>query len=321
MSEGNDPYETLGVARDEKRDAIKKAYRKLARQNHPDLNPGDEKAEARFKAIANAWAVLSDEKKRSDYDEFGDVALEAGFDAEQARKIREQFGARFGYAGQPGEGTHRDEFHFGGIDDLLGRMFAREEGAGQGVQFRGADLEASLELGFLEAVNGGEKRLTLGQPGPDGSVSSQSVRVRIPPGVSENGRLRIPGKGGAGIGGGPPGDLWVTLRVHSHPVFRREGKNLSLDLPISVREAILGAQVDVPTLDGRARLTIPAETDSGTRFRLKGKGVPAARGGGAGDLMVRVQIKVPKNLDVESQATIDGLRAFDNPEIRKEIFS
>lgn len=319
MSEKQDLYETLGVARDADLDTIRKSYRKLARQYHPDLNPDDTAAEEHFKEVSQAFEVLSDETRRRNYDEFGEVSLESGFDAEKMREAREAFGARFGYRSEPqGPG---DDFHFSGIDDLLGRMFSREGAAGGGMRLAGADLEASLELEFLEAVRGGEKRLTLGRPGPDGRPVAETVNVRIPPGVDESGRLRIPGKGSPGVGGGPAGDLWVSLRIRPHPVFRRDGRNLTLELPVSVREAVLGAQVEVPTLDGRATLTIPPGTDGGTRLRLRGKGVPAKRDGTPGDLIVRIQIRVPRDLDEASSSAIDALERFDDPAIRKELFS
>lgn len=325
MTDSKDLYSILGVDRDAKHEVIRKAYRKLARKHHPDLNPGDEKSEDRFKQIASAWAVLSDEKKRRDYDEFGEVSLGAGFDADEARKVREQFGARFGSGnagrGQSGGGMPRDEFHFGGIDDILGQMFARE-GAGEsrGMRFRGSDVEASLELDFLESIKGGEKRLTLARADATGRSTPETITVRIPPGVSENGRLRIPEKGTPGIGGGPPGDLWVSLRIRPHPVFRRAGKNLEIDVPVTVREAILGAEVEIPTLDGRATLTIPAGTNGGSRLRLRGQGVPSRGAGGSGDLLVRVRIIVPKDLDDAAQSALDALEPYEDPEIRKELF-
>lgn len=321
MAQKQDLYETLGVARGAEHEAIRKAYRKLAREHHPDLNPDDKLAEERFKKISAAWTVLSDPKRRSDYDEFGEASLESGFDADEVRNSREAFGARFGQRGRAASGGAEDEFQFGGIDDLLGRMFRGEAGGQAGMRLRGADLEASLELDFLEAIRGGEKQLSLAHPSAGGGVESRSVRVRIPPGVDTNGRLRIPGKGGAGMGGGPPGDLWVTLRVRPHPVFRRERKNLTLELPISVREATLGARVEVPTLDGRATLTIPPGTDSGTRLRLRGKGVPASGKAEPGDLLVRVKICVPRDLDAEAEASIEALGRFEDPTLRKELFS
>jgi DnaJ-class molecular chaperone len=321
MAQKQDLYGTLGVAREADHETIRKAYRKLARENHPDLNPDDKLAEERFKKISAAWAVLSDTKRRRDYDEFGDVSLESGFDADEVRNAREAFGARFGQRARSEPGSAEDAFQFGGIDDLLGRMFGAEGAGRRGLRLRGADLEASLELDFLEAIRGGEKQLSLDRPTEDGGVETRTVRVRIPPGVDTNGRLRIPGKGGAGIGGGPAGDLWVTLRVRPHHVFRRERKNLTLDLPISVREATLGARVEVPTLDGRATLTIPPGTDGGTRLRLRGKGVPAAGKGEPGDLLVRVKICVPRNLDAEAEAAINALGRFEDPALRKELFS
>jgi curved DNA-binding protein len=247
------------------------------------------------------------------------VALAQGFDADEARKAREAFGAHFGFGGRPATGGFREEYHFGGIDDLLGGLF-RGAGDGRGVRLRGSDLESGLELDFAEAVRGGEKRLTLTRPTAEGGVASETLTVRIPAGVDDGGRLRIPGKGAPGIGGGPPGDLWVALRVRPHRVFRREGRNLEFDLPISVREAIQGARVEVPTLEGRVTLTIPPGTDGGTRLRLSGKGVPDPRGGRPGDLLARVQIRVPRNLDETTSASLDGLARFEDPEIRKELF-
>ncbi len=188
---------------------------------------------------------------------------------------------------------------------------------GRGVRLRGRDVEASLELDFLDAIRGGEKRLTLANPGG----GAQTIRVRIPPGVDEGGRLRVPGKGTPGVGGGPAGDLWVTLRIRSHPVFHRSGRDLSLDLPITVSEAIRGAAVEVPTLDGRVTLTIPAATDSGTRLRLRGKGVPGHDREPAGDLLVRVEIRVPRELDDRAADALDELVRFEGTEIRKELFS
>ena len=321
MADENDLYQILGVTKDADHEAIRKAYRKLARQNHPDLNPGDDAAEERFKRISRAWDVLSDAAKRRNYDEFGEVSLESGFDADAARKARESFGARFGSGGRPGAGTSGGDFHFGDLDDLFGGVFSGPGGARREVRMRGSDVEAELELDFLEAVRGGEKRLSLRRPNPDGSAATQDITVRIPAGVAENGRLRIPGKGGSGLGGGPAGDLWVTLRVRPHKIFERQGKNLSVDLPITVGEATLGCQVEVPTLDGRATLTIPAGTDSGARLRMRGKGVPDPRGGTPGDLLVRIQIRVPRGLDDETRSAIEALSSFDDPEIRKELFS
>jgi DnaJ-class molecular chaperone len=306
------PYEILGVARDADPDAIRKAYRKLARENHPDLHPDDPDAEERFKNVSRAWEVLEDPKKRRDYDEFGDVALDANFDAERARAAQGSF---HGFGGVPGADS-------GGLEDLFGQFFSGggRGRASRGFRMRGADTEASLELDFEEAIQGGEKRFALGRPTPDGRVENESLTVRIPPGVDTGGTLRIPGKGSAGIGGGPPGDLIVSLRVRPHTVFGRDGRNLTLELPVSIREATLGARVDVPTLDGRATLTAPPGTDRGTRLRRRGMGVPTPRGGTAASLLVRSAIRVPLGLDAEAEAALTSLERFEDPAMRKKLF-
>jgi DnaJ-class molecular chaperone len=315
-----DPYQVLGVARDAPVDDIKKAYRKLARETHPDLNPGDAAAEARFKEVSVAYEVLSDPQKRRDYDEFGEIALEAGFDAEAARAQREAFSSRFGTGGG-GDGGFGGAFEFGGIDDFL-RQFGgagggRRAGRGGGFQMRGADAEASMTLDFVDAALGGERKLSISRPTADGRLLEESITVRIPPGVTDGGRLRIPGKGGEGMGGGPAGDLWISLRVQPHPVFRRSGRNLELDLPITLREAIQGAQVEVPTLDGRVTLTVPPGTSSGAKLRMRGQGIPGGKHGSPGDLLARIQVVVPKNPTPE---LIEALEALEMDDPRKGLF-
>jgi DnaJ-class molecular chaperone len=323
-----DLYEILGVPRDADAKAIKKAYRKLARQYHPDVNPGDEAAEERFKGISEAYAVLSDPEKRRNYDEFGEVSLEGGFDADAARRAREAFGARFGTGGRPGGfpgfggdsfGGESFSFDFGNLEDLLGRHFGGH-GRGRGRSMRGDDTQASIELDFLEAARGGEKRLTITRPNPSGAPITETVTVRIPPGVADGGRIRLPQKGSPGLAGGPAGDLWATIRVRPHPVFRREGRNLHLEVPISIREAIRGAKIEIPTLEGRATLTVPPGTDSGRKLRLRGKGIADPGGGPPGDLYVTVQIRVPRDLSEEAKEKVDELAGFDPPDLRKELF-
>ena len=314
-------YEVLGVPRDADAKAIKKAYRKLARQYHPDVNPGDAAAEERFKRISEAYAVLSDQEKRRNYDEFGEVSLEGGFDSDAARRAREAFGARFGTGGRaegfPGFGGQ--SFDFGNLEDLLGRSFGGRR-RGRGRALRGEDIHASMELDFLEAARGGEKRLTIARPNPSGAPITETVTVRIPPGVGDGGRIRLPQKGAPGRGGGPPGDLWATIRVRPHPVFRREGRALHVEVPISVREAIRGAKIEIPTLEGRATVTVPPGTDSGRKLRLRGKGIADPRGGPSGDLFATVQIRVPRDLSEEAQKGVDELAAFDPPDLREELF-
>ncbi|MBY0401461.1 J domain-containing protein [Myxococcota bacterium] len=312
------PYTVLGVARDAPIDEIKKVYRRLARETHPDLNPGDAKAEARFKDISAAYDVLSDPEKRRQFDEFGEIALEAGFDADRARAARDRFSSRFGAPDSEGGG---EGFAFGGLEDLL-RGFQTGAGGrpGRGTRFRmdGPDVEASMALGFVDAVKGGEKRIGIARPLADGRRVEEEITIRIPPGVTDGGRLRIPGKGGEGMNGGEPGDLWVQVRVAPHPVFQREGRDLELELPITLAEAVCGGRVEIPTLEGRAMLTIPPGTSSGSRLRLRGQGVPATKTAPAGDLFARIKIVVPK----DAAAKLEGvLRELAQEDPRKGLLS
>ncbi|MDH3520753.1 MAG: DnaJ domain-containing protein [Myxococcales bacterium] len=314
-------YEVLGVARNADADTIRKAYRKLARQYHPDVNPGDEAAEERFKAISHAYAVLSDPEKRSQYDEFGEAALGGGFDAEAARRAREAFGKRFRGAEDADFGRFSGEFSFGNLDDLLGGIFSRYgEAPGRPAHpTRGPDLHASITLDFLDAARGGEQRVSIGRPSSDGSVKQERLTVRIPPGVDDGGRIRLAGKGGE-VAGAPPGDLYLDVRVRPHPVFRRQGRDLHLEVPVSFREACLGAAVEIPTLDGRASVTIPPGTQGGCKLRLRGKGIPAAGKRKAGDLIVTVEIAVPRDLGAEGRRAVEALAAYDPPNLRVELF-
>ncbi len=310
-----DPYAALGVARDADDDAIRKTYRRLARELHPDVNPDNPLAEERFKTVSEAYSVLSDPEKRRAYDEFGEVSFQAGFDAADARRARDAFGGGFRSHSQFGA----EEFHHGGLDDLFSNLFG---GAGSGqrnIRRRGVNLEASLDLDFLEAARGGEKRLQISRPTATGSHRSESVTGRIPPGVADGGRIRLRGKGGEGPGGGPAGDLIATIRIRPHPLFRRDNRDISLEVPLTIAEATLGTQVEVPTLDGRVTVTIPPGTDSGSKLRLRGKGVPDPRGGAAGDFYVTVKISVPKNLDDAAARQLRELAADESENLRVEL--
>jgi curved DNA-binding protein len=315
-----DPYSLLGVPRDADEEAIRTAYRGLARELHPDVNPGDPVAEERFKDVSEAYAVLSDPTRRSAYDEFGEIALDPNFDAKRARGAGQAFGGGGGF-GDFGRGPGAGGF--GGLDDLFSGLFSRGAGrggfGGGGLRRAGPDVEAGLELDFLEAALGGEQRLTISCPSADGASRRQTVTVRIPPGVADGGRIRLRGKGGEGIGGGPPGDLFARIRVRPHPVFRREGRDLYVDVPITAREAILGAKVEIPTLVGRATVSIPPGTDGGSKLRLRGKGVPHPSRGGAGDLYVVVQIKVPRGLDAAAKARVEQLEELEVPDLRGKL--
>jgi DnaJ-class molecular chaperone len=181
------------------------------------------------------------------------------------------------------------------------------------------DLESSISLDFLDAARGGEHRITVGRPAADGSLRQDHLTVRIPPGVADGGRIRLQGKGGESPDG-PPGDLYLNVRVRPHPVFRREGRDLHLDLPVAFHEATLGAKVEIPTLDGRATVTVPPGTHSGRKLRLRGKGVPAPKGGPAGDLIATVQIRVPEKLDDEARRAVEALEAIETRNPREELF-
>src|SRR5262249_38446135 len=199
-------------------------------------------------------------------------------------------GCRSGLEGAPHGGLEgrgdEEGFQFEGVDVLFSDLFARRGWGGGGRERRGRDLEAEIELDFVDAARGGEHRVSIARPTADGSVRQESVTVRIPPGVADGGRIRLRGKGAEGRRGPPPGDLYARVRVRPHRFFRREGRDLHLDLPVTMSEATLGARIEVPTLDGRVTLTIPPGTDGGARLRLRGKGVPSPSGGPPGDLYV-----------------------------------
>ena len=276
--EERDLYADLGVARGASADEIRKAYRKLARQHHPDVNPNEPKAEERFKEISFAYDVLSDEEKRKRYDEFGAASLAPGFDPEQARAYRHW-----------AEGVRRSPSSedFSGdldIEDLLSGFFGgqRPRSARQG-----ADVEGELEVGFLDAVKGNEIGIERG---------GSRLRVRIPPGSDNGTRVRLAGQGRPGLRGGPAGDLYLRLRVRPHPFFVRAGDDLELDLPVTIPEAVLGAKVEVPTPDGPVTMTVPPRSKNGRMLRVRGKGV-ARRGGGSGDLRVRLVVQLPDTDD------------------------
>jgi len=303
-------YDILGVPRDADDKTIKKAFRKLAAEHHPDRNKGDKAAEERFKEVNRAYEVLGDADKRAMYDEFGEDAEKIGFDPERARQYRQ-----WQAAGAPGQGDGID------LEDLLAQMFGGggpfrngsdpfAGGAGGPFHFRGGgrrrgpDMRASLSIDFETAARGGERTLQL-----DG----RTLTVRIPPGVADGGTLRLRGKGGSGHGGGPAGDLLLTLQVAPHPVFTRDGQDLRVHVPITLGEALRGAQVEVPTLEGRIRLKVPAGAQPGQVMRVRGKGV-CPRNKPAGDLLVTLDVKLPAVADRDVDEAIDTLEAlYDTP--------
>jgi curved DNA-binding protein len=313
-----DYYEVLGIARDASADDIKKAYRKLARKHHPDVNPGDKSSEAKFKETQQAYDILSDAEKRSLYDRYGNAAFEgmaaAGprsgateWTANQAGpNFTFDFGEFFGNAGgAPPGAAATQEPHGGGIfEELLGRVRGGRRPAGPRP---GRHLDANLTIPFATAVRGGETTIEIAR-----DQHREALVVKIPPGIESGAKLRLRGQGEAGESGAPRGDLTITITVQPHPYFTRDGRNLSVEVPITVAEAVLGAKVDVPTLEGTKSLTIPPGSSSGQKLRLRGQGVPAAGSGAArkpeGDLFLVLKIVVPRSVNEESQRLI---REFD----------
>lgn len=278
-----DPYQVLGVAKGADLKAVKKAYRKLARELHPDLHPGDTQAESRFKEVAAAYDFLSDAEQKAKYDR-GEI------DASGAPKAERRFYRTYA-EGDPGTRYHDPQEFFRDFQDA--DIFAEFFGgrAGRAARARGSDVRATLEVGFLDAINGAVKEITL----PDG----KRLKLTIPPG-SENGQvLRLKGQGMPGIGGGPAGDVNIELKVQPHPTFQRDGQDIHSEVPITLAEAVLGGKVDVATVDGTVSLTVPRGANSGTRLRLRGKGVPAAGGGGRGDHYVTLKVVLPDQPDPE----------------------
>ena len=289
-----DFYATLGVSKTATDEEIKKAYRKLARENHPDLHPNDKKAEARFKEVQEAYEVLGDKEKREKYDRFGSAAFEQGFPG----------GATGGGRTHTwGPGQQGGTFEFGGMEDILQNIFggrAKRGGGGFGGGFasaKGQDIETELAVPFRIALLGGSLDVHLSGRG------TEKLSVTIPPGVTDGSRLRLTGKGEPGSPGAAAGDLIVQVRVEPDRHFTREGNDVQIEVPVTVGEAVLGATIDVPTLEGTISLTIPPGTSSGQRLRLRGKG-GKTRSGERGDQYIRIKILLPPNLDEESKRLI-----------------
>lgn len=329
MSE--DLYNVLGVSRNASDSDIKQAYRKLAGKLHPDKNPGDTTAEAKFKRVNQAYQVLSDKKRRELYDEFGDVALSDNFDADRARTYKQWAGG--GGGRRAGRSANYQEFDledlFGGgvrdgaggaqnFGDLFAEFFtqsgrSRRGGAsGRAATMKGSDAESELSIDFVSAVRGTTVSLRI-----EGPRGSEPVQVRIPPGAHEGSKVRIKGKGNPSPYGGPPGDLLLTIHVEPHPFFRMEGEDLHVDLPITVAEAYKGAKVRVPTPDGHVTMKVPAGAQSGKTARLRGKGV-ARRGKKAGDLYVHFQIHVPSSQAKDVKDAVETLSQHED-DVRAEL--
>ncbi|HEX9241684.1 MAG TPA: J domain-containing protein [Anaeromyxobacter sp.] len=304
-----DLYEILGVSRTATADEIKKAHRRLAKQFHPDVNPENKAAEEKFKEATAAFEVLSDPAKRKLYDEFGADALRTGFDEKRAEEVR-----RWKRQGAPPGGMPFDFGDFATVDvgqygsfdfgSIFGDLFG---GGGRGVRggrarapapMAGQDASAELEIDLREAVLGGERDLR---------VDGKTLRVRIPAGVDDGAQIRLAGQGGPGHRGGPAGDLFLKVKLREHAHVQREGRDLVLDLPVTVPEAVNGAEVRLPTFEGPVSLRVPKGARAGMRLRLKGKGLPDLRGGPRGDLYAVIQLVLP----AESEALRKAARALE----------
>lgn len=301
----DNPYEALGVKSSASADEIKKAYRKIAKESHPDLHPGDATAEARFKAAAAAFDLLKDPEQRARFDR-GEI------DASGQERPRQRSYYR-DFAEEPGN-PYRQRPPFEGYGDeedifaeFMRQQQGRQRGSGSGGAFgggfgggfssgfggrsteaRGEDAHYALEVPFIEAASGGSMRITL----PGGG----DLEVKIPKGVADGQTLRLRGKGGPGHGGAAAGDAYVTLSVAPHPVFSRVGDDIEMTLPITIDEAVLGAKVEVPTIDGPVKVTIPKGATTGQTLRLRGRGI-AAKGRTAGDQRIALKIVMPKTVD------------------------
>lgn len=291
-----DPYHILGVSRGADADEIKRAYRKLAKQHHPDRNPGNPQAAEKFKEVQAAYEVLGDTQRRQQYDQFGAGGPRPDFhhwDSHAAHRHRPDMGG----------------FDFGNVGDLSSifeQFFGGGGGRGRPAQAAraapGADLEHGVQVSFEEALAGTQREVVLSSP--DGGT--ERISFRVPAGVTDGQRIRVRGKGHLGQGG--RGDLLITCRVAPHRFFRREGDDLYLDAPLTILEATLGAKITVPTLTGSASVSIPGGTGSGAKLRLRGHGVPAKDGDNAGDLFVVLKIQPPKELTPEAREMLESLQ-------------
>jgi len=287
-----DYYEILGLKKGASPEEIKKAFRKLAVKYHPDKNAGDKKAEDRFKEINEAYAVLSDPEKKSQYDQFGSAGFQQRYSQED---IFRNFNA----------GDVFREFNLGGSDDVFSRIFgmgAGRQGRGRAMSRKGQDFEMELAISFLEAFSGGEKRVAFSREG-----RSEELSVKIPAGIDSGARLRLAGKGGAGIGGGAAGDLYLNIVVRADNRYSRDGADILFPQQIPFSHACLGGSLDIETLDGTKRIKVPAGIQPDTKIRLKGLGFQQSGKGVRGDFYVVVKVKVPQTLSAEQKELIEKL--------------
>jgi DnaJ-class molecular chaperone len=295
-----DPYTTLGVKKDATQDDIQKAYRRLAKKLHPDLNPGNKAAEDKFKEVSAAYNLLSDPDKRSRFDR-GEI------DGSGTERPRQQyysdFADRDGWSAYTSNAGFADFGDYAGTEDILSEIFGRQGRGGR--RRRGQNARYHLELSFLDAVNGGKQSIVL----PDGTT----LDVSIPPGTRDSQILRLKGKGRPAVGEGPPGDALIEISVLPHPYFTRKGDDIYLDLPISLKEAVLGAKLKVPTPSGAVTVAVPKWSSTGRVLRLKGRGVSGSDGS-KGDQYVKLMLMLPQKPDPKLEAFIKQWQpATDSP--------
>jgi curved DNA-binding protein len=330
MATKPDYYKTLGVSHDATKDQIKKAFRKLARTNHPDAGGDEEK----FKEINEAYEVLSDDKKRALYDQYGTADQNqipfnwGGGGAGGARTVNVDFNDIFGNSSwadildsiRRGDGVFGGDWNFGGGSSGSGFRTSGFSSDGFTSPYReprpqkGKDLSVTIPITFDEAYNGAHKRVTVRVPGREGR---EKLDVNIPAGAVDGGRLRFRGKGCPGENGGAAGDLLVTTKVEPHPYFSRDGADVIVDVPVSIAEAALGASIVVPVPDGtKVRVKVPAGTQSGTTLKVRGKGAPQVKGSGRGDLRIKIDVKVPKALSDKQRAALETFEQEDTTNLR-----
>lgn len=337
MMATKDLYEVLGVKRDASEKELRSAFRKLARKYHPDVNPGDKQAEERFKEINNAYEVLSDPDKRTKYDKYGDKWEYADqIEEMQRQQSASDFFRRAGGAGGrsgAGGGQPFDLSDLGDLGDIFGNLGGvfRGRGGRQSARRKGDDIEHPMEVTLEEAYSGTSRTLQMQVPqtcsvcGGTGQVSgatchacqglgstieTKRLEVKIPPGVQQGSRVRIAGKGQSGSNGGPPGDLFLIISLQPSERFERKGDDLYEEIPVPLTDAVLGGEVEVPTLKGRVLLTLPPQTQNGRSFRLAGQGMPHLSGQGRGDLYAKVRIVLPTHLSPREKELFEELRSL-----------
>ena len=304
-----DPYSVLGVAKGASDSEIKSAYRKLAKKLHPDVNQGDQAVEQKFKEVAAAYDLLSDKEKRGKYDR-GEINADGSprYDSAFHRAYSQPGGGRAGFDFGQGGGDFEDIF-----SDLFGR--ARRGGAAGGRrtytgQAKGNDVQYTVQVTFAEAAKGIRRRITL--------YDGKSLDVTIPPGTEDGQTLRLRGQGMPGLGGGA-GDAYVTVQVQQDPIFDRQGSDIHVTVPVTLDEAVLGGKIRVPTIDGPVTVTVPPGSNTGSRLRLKGKGVAKQQGASRGDQIVYLEVVLPDRPDDELRSFLQGWALRHSYDVRKKV--